>query len=40
VTAVGRILRETGLDALPQLWDVLCGRAPLAQLNGAAERGC
>jgi lipopolysaccharide/colanic/teichoic acid biosynthesis glycosyltransferase len=40
VTAVGRILRETGLDALPRLWDVLCGRAPLAQLNGAAERGC
>lgn len=29
VTRVGRILRRTCLDELPQLWDVLCGRMAL-----------
>lgn len=29
VTRVGRILRKTCLDELPQLWDVFCGRMSL-----------
>jgi polysaccharide biosynthesis protein PslA len=29
VTSVGRFLRKTCLDELPQLWDVLCGKMSL-----------
>ena len=29
VTRVGRLLRKTCLDELPQIWDVLCGRMSL-----------
>jgi lipopolysaccharide/colanic/teichoic acid biosynthesis glycosyltransferase len=29
VTRVGRFLRQTCLDELPQIWDVLCGRMSL-----------